>query len=323
MLSLNTFSQKESNFWYFGNYAGLNFNPGAPVSIRDGEISSNAGCASMSDRNGNLLFYTDGEKVYNKDHDIMLNGFTLKGNSKSTQSALIVPMPEDTKQYSPRKYYIFTTDVYNGTKGLRYSIVDMRLDHGKGGIESFNKDKLLLNLSAEKIASVIHNDCNSIWIVGLSTIDGEKGEFDNLFDTYHSFLLTPSGIETNSIKTTFQRKYIGVGYMKASPRGSKLAAAHTNSKVFSIYDFDNATGQLSNEVLFENSPNPYGVEFSKLGRHLFYSYPGGISQLRFGLNGALNGGSNIGGSSVTIGGALQMGSDGKIYRSLFYPRESH
>ena len=54
------------NVWYFGYGAGVDFNSGLPVSITGGQINSAEGCASISDANGNILFYTDGVTVYNR-----------------------------------------------------------------------------------------------------------------------------------------------------------------------------------------------------------------------------------------------------------------
>ena len=62
------FSQKEANIWYFGENAGLDFNSGTPVALTDGQLNTGEGCASISDSSGNLLFYTDGVTVYNKNH---------------------------------------------------------------------------------------------------------------------------------------------------------------------------------------------------------------------------------------------------------------
>ena len=68
------FSQNEGNIWYFGWNAGLDFNSGAPVALTDGQLFTLEGCASISDMNGDLLFYTDGMVVYNKNHVLMPNG---------------------------------------------------------------------------------------------------------------------------------------------------------------------------------------------------------------------------------------------------------
>ena len=96
--------QKEYNNWFFGAGCGLDFSAGAPVYLPGGQISTDEGCSAMSDKNGNLLMYTDGLKVLDKTHNIMPNGSVLQGNSSSTQSALIVSAPG-----SNTLYYIFTT----------------------------------------------------------------------------------------------------------------------------------------------------------------------------------------------------------------------
>ena len=65
-------AQNEGNIWYFGENAGLDFNSGAPVPLIDGQLNTLEGCAAISDNSGDLLFYTDGMTVYNKNHIINL-----------------------------------------------------------------------------------------------------------------------------------------------------------------------------------------------------------------------------------------------------------
>lgn len=96
-------SQGEANVWYFGENAGLDFNNGAPVAITNGQLVTDEGCATISNATGQLLFYTDGVTVYNRNHSIMLNGTGLLGHASSTQSATIIPQPGTT-----HLYYIFT-----------------------------------------------------------------------------------------------------------------------------------------------------------------------------------------------------------------------
>jgi hypothetical protein len=59
----------------------------------DGELNTLEGSASISDTNGQLLFYTDGATVWNRNHDTLQNGFGLLGEASSTQAALIIPKP--------------------------------------------------------------------------------------------------------------------------------------------------------------------------------------------------------------------------------------
>ena len=94
---------REGNIWYFGQYAGLDFNTGTPIAITDGQLNTLEGCASIADNNGDLLFYTDGMTVYDRNHSIMSNGTGLLGNSSSSQSGIIVKKPG-----SLATYYIFT-----------------------------------------------------------------------------------------------------------------------------------------------------------------------------------------------------------------------
>ena len=89
----------------FWKEAGLDFNSGSPVALTNGQLNTTEGCTTISDKNGNLLFYTDGSVVYDKSHQVMPNGYGLLGHYSSTQSAIIVPKPNN-----PNLYYIFTVD---------------------------------------------------------------------------------------------------------------------------------------------------------------------------------------------------------------------
>ena len=68
-----TYSQGEANIWYYGNYAGLDFNNGNPVALTNGQVNTYEASAIMSNASGQLLFYTDGNTVWNRNHQIMLN----------------------------------------------------------------------------------------------------------------------------------------------------------------------------------------------------------------------------------------------------------
>ena len=124
-LTINSFgssstpsNSKEGNIWYFGENAGIDFNSGVPISLNDGQLNTLEGCASIADYNGDLLFYTDGSLVYNKNHTIMPNGTGLFGNNSSSQSAIIVKKPASTSIY-----YIFTVGAAAAIEG---HFVDVR-----------------------------------------------------------------------------------------------------------------------------------------------------------------------------------------------------
>ena len=54
-----------------------------PKLLKDGALNTFEGVASISDYKGNLLFYTDGQKVWNSKHEIMPNGDGLMGDSSA------------------------------------------------------------------------------------------------------------------------------------------------------------------------------------------------------------------------------------------------
>ena len=96
--------------------------------------------ATVSDENGNFLFYTNGRSVFNKGMNYLPGGNnTLKaGNegvnqmSSSTQGSMIVKHPESDL------YYIFTVRdvISNHRDGIQYVTVDMSANEGAGKVSS-------------------------------------------------------------------------------------------------------------------------------------------------------------------------------------------
>lgn len=121
-----TTAQREYDQWYFGIGLSLDFrSPIVPLSYTS-SISQLEGSASICSKStGSLLFYTDGQTVWDRTHRVMPGGTGLQGHYSSAQSALIVPMPCDTNTY-----YLFTADqqgYFSNPTGVNYSIIDMRL----------------------------------------------------------------------------------------------------------------------------------------------------------------------------------------------------
>ncbi|HDO26956.1 MAG TPA: hypothetical protein ENH02_02455, partial [Bacteroidetes bacterium] len=94
-------AQNEANVWYFGSFAGLDFNTGQPV-VLDGFFFAYRSSASISDSIGNFLFATNGEKIWNRNKQMMQNGDSIKGNFSTSQGSLIVQKPG-----SGHLYYVF------------------------------------------------------------------------------------------------------------------------------------------------------------------------------------------------------------------------
>jgi len=209
ILSASAFSQGEANNWYFGSKAGITFNNGSPQALTDSEMITQEGCAAISDANGQLLFYTNGVTVYNKNHGIMSNGTGLMGHISATLSATIVPLPG-----SNHLYYIFTIDAQSGSNGFRYSIVDLNANNGLGAVTQ-TKNVLIYAPSTEKVSVVKHTNNVDYWIVS-------HGVFSN---TFYCHLLTAIGLSASPVTNNigaFIGNLLAIGSMKFSPDGSKM-----------------------------------------------------------------------------------------------------
>jgi gliding motility-associated-like protein len=326
LFPIAVFGQGETSNWHFGNGAGIRFNnDGSIKNVKKSKLDTFEGCATISDTFGELLFYTDGITVYNRDHEIMDNGEGLFGDPSSTQSALIVPKPED-----PDLYYIFTVDTGLSENdpdfGLNYSVVDMALNAGSGAVTE--KNRTLLDNCSEKITAVVKN-CfeRSIWVITLAAQNGISGPLN----TFYAFEVNASGVQSTPVKTTFPNLQIEDerGYLKLSPDGTKLVSANFYDGLF-IYDFNQLTGKATNQQMITipgDNKNPYGVEFSPDSELLYVhssnesdvlSYLGHASSLwQFDIVSA-----DISASAVELDnrpifrGALQQAENGKIYRTI-------
>ncbi|HYF67769.1 MAG TPA: hypothetical protein VD884_06525 [Ohtaekwangia sp.] len=150
-LEHSAFAQKEASIWYFGHNAGLDFNSNYyPLPLQNSVMQTQGGGTVISDKHsGELLFYSNGEKIWNKNHHVMDNGNDLFGTSSADQCALIVPFPG-----YPNRFYLFTIKaVYdNGiASNMYYSIIDMSVDNGLGGVTTKNK-MLVSNVTENQIA---------------------------------------------------------------------------------------------------------------------------------------------------------------------------
>lgn len=308
LFALPAHAQLEAANWYFGDHAGLDFNSGFPVALTDSQMFQNEGCATISDANGNLLFYTNGIEIYNANHVLMQNGGGLLGSDSSTQSAVIVPFPGNTN-----KYYVFAVGYEGHSNGLTYSVVDMTLDGGLGGVVAGEKNIQLETPVAEKITAVYHANNTDIWVIAHGLNNNE----------YLAYLITSSGINTSPVISAVGNIHTissgAIGYLKASPDGTMLACAihFDNSMGTELFDFDNATGVVSNPKIINQYPT-YGIEFSPNSKILYCTsmgwFAGGIYQYDL-TQPTL---ADIQNSETIISGfnkyaALQLGIDGKLY----------
>ncbi len=312
LLQLHAFSQgKEANVWYFGQRAGIDFNSGSPpVTLLDSQMSAggggSSGSASIADSNGNLLFYSNGLHIWNKNHVFMQNGQDI--GTLSSQGAMIVPIPGNNKLFYFFNYiWEFSVFQYH----FQYSVIDMNLDNGNGVVVASQKGIRLFNNSSNHLSAVTHINGQDVWVLAHKYYS----------DYYYAYLVTADSLHHTPVISQVGSVFdASSGYMKISPNGKKVVSAVQQSPLafFDLVDFDNETGIVNDQnMVHDASGNYYGVEFSPNNSKLYIKGTGKLVQYD------LDAGSpqEILDSEVEIfdggyQGALQLGPDGKIYCSM-------
>ena len=330
LMACTSYAQEEANFWYFGQNAGLDFSTSPPTAIT-GELQTYEGCSTISDKDGKLLFYSDGRTVWSKNNEVMKFyngslGINLKGNDSSTQSALVVPKPGDINLF-----YLFTVGSVNGVNnpGFHYYTIDISKNDGLGEIisESTDLSGSLFQDWSEKVTAVAGKDCDTFWV-----ISADKNKF-------YSYKVDTNGVNTSPVISSFEN-FIDTtrGYLKVSPDGKYVVLANQSDPTY-LFEFNALDGTISNQRELSiprttGNNGGYGVEFSATSKMLYISNgvfsqlnnnPAQTSIFQFNLNNTSI--SEINNSRKTIlsetgfRGALQLGVDGKIYYAR--SRKSH
>ena len=236
--------------WFFGlHWVGTNFNSDEVEFLENLGWFALEACSSISDKEGNLLFYTNGEFVFNSTHWLMagidlfddntwLNGWT----HSAMQGTLILPQPGNDSLY-----YIFTSDSFESFdeghlhRGLCYSMVNMNKDNGYGKIVELNTP--LLDSVGESVIATIHNNGTDYWLIS-----------SNPTGKLYSWLIDETGISgpINEFQSTnincpgaWGKK--NIQFLKFSPRGNlifkgSLCWSNEGYASHSLMGFNNITG---------------------------------------------------------------------------------
>jgi len=312
LTSLTLSAQQYANNWHI-NDCELKFLNDTVVVTPGYPINRFRSVGIMSDRKGNLLFYSDGLSAWNKNHEFMPNGEDL--NIADGRSSVAIPKPG-----SESIYYVFTVDGKASnldTSGVYYSVIDMNLDNGLGDVTE--KGIKLIDDVCAIISATFHSNNKDIWIIAQ--------QYDS--DKYFSILLTENGI-SETITESSIGKVSGTGFahtqLKCSPDGKKIAGGYNSfdHHGFDIFDFDASSGILSNPLSF-NLPTEIrdcdGIEFSSDVSKLYAIMTGSIGEarlLQYDLSDYNEDAINQSMTPVLIPqktgiGQLQLAPNGKIY----------
>jgi hypothetical protein len=228
------------------------------VNLSFGILGNNT---SISDKNGNLLFYTNGCAVMNKDYQVLPNGDSINGGKwfdifwkhcsqgyPGVQDALLLNDPGNKNGY----YLFHKTNIYNApnptTRRIQYTYIDGTLDNGKGDVTIKNKKiNNIDNLLLLYFTGIKHKNKKDWWLF-------QPLENDSAFMT---FLIDETGINQKPNQNTHQyfdrSRSSASGTARFSPDGTKYAIYNYYDQLH-VYDFNRATGILSNHKIIEVYP---------------------------------------------------------------------
>jgi hypothetical protein len=271
VISISITAQRQNRFWMFGNRTGFDFSTSIPIPIPPNLNSSNigyCGTATVSDKRGNLLFYSDGFNIYDNLGNIMDNGIIIPSANASQyyyhiDPVLIVPKPGDDCIY-----YVFTN---NNAYGLRYYTVDMRLNGGLGKVLTGGPNTIWN--SCGPMSLIKHGNNQAFWLV---TLINDAGTYK-----FKSYLVDALGVNSSSNSFSVTNPFIPHHAIKSSKDGTKLAVISGSNgssgiqKHIDLFSFDNSTGTISSQIA-KYTPS-FGVyetfddfEFSENGNYLYY-----------------------------------------------------
>jgi len=279
------------NNWVFANLSLggklLNFDNNTlhinPISLTEGR--SREALVSMSDKEGNLIFYSNNCSIFDKNHALMENGEGLNPGQIQTYWCSVNPFanPNGNSIFSipdpgnNSNYYIFHRDFEAFNIGLPggsqfaplhfyCSKINISQNNGLGKVTSKNEVIIADTLSSNGMQAVRHANGRDWWIL----IPEFKG------NCYYRVILSPNGIEVIDKQCIGKDwdKYAQSGGAYFTPDGTKYVRCHAEYGL-NIFDFDRCSGKLSNPThIGLEAPDTYlisSMALSANGRFVYYN----------------------------------------------------
>ncbi len=312
------YNAPENRVWAFGMRAGINFNSGTPVPFSTKINSSNA-CASTCDSAGQLLFYTDGNTIWNRYHDTMPSAVSIVSYNANQcpQGTLILP-----HLTQPGKYYVFSLERRSSgapTVGrLSYCIVDMALDGGRGDVVA-GSSYTFADTGMWGAMTAVPGNAHNFWLI------------NHLRDTNVFVVrnITAAGFSApayHKIGVYDNSHCVHSAGIKCSPDRTLLAYTHPCGNIiaaktgFELFRFNPGDGSISDALAFD-TVSCFGIEFSPDGSKLyvgdFYLYEHIVQQFDVSVPtyAAITASRHIfpSVSGYTVIRDMKVGPDGKMY----------
>ncbi len=275
------YAQGYNNLWFmgYGNYAALPFG-GTNIDFFSGSANAyfepnrsmefSATVVNVTDSLGQLLFYSNGAWIANRNNTQMVNGDSLNPSWNTSNnyvyglnlvnSHLAIKMPGNDSLY-----YLFHQTLdhvfpYYPDK-CYFSVINMNGDSGNG--EVIQKNTVFINDTlATQMSACKHANGRDWWII-----------IPEAFSPgYYIYLFNPSGLQF-VCKQTIGTRWFLFGGQSAFSRDGSLYAMYDSRNDLEVFDFDRCSGLFSNarQVAIYDTMNSTGVAISPNNRFIYGS----------------------------------------------------
>lgn len=250
-----SFSKNEGNIWYFGANCGLDFNNAEVRVLNGSKLNSKEACATFCDEKGEVILYSDGVSLWNKNHNRINDNLLMKGNQSATQGVLIVP--SNVRNSGKQIFYIYTAINLNKSQGLNKYTIEYD-NSNPDNSKIINEEHIADNISEKLIAfPFINSNGLADYVIAFQS---------NYLNNYHIGFYYNNSIKYSDISGSNLYSNITtntVGYLRYSQDGKKLACVISLDSTIEIYDFDSQNISLSNRINIKTGKNKsiYGLEF--------------------------------------------------------------
>ncbi len=239
-------------------------------------------CVSMSDEIGNLIFYSNGISVLNRNHEIMAGSedynyhpFHEQYNDSglpTTQGSIALPAPESENKYflihGKVNLEINSPDIDIYITDLYYSIIDLAGNDESG--ELIQASIPIVNDTLENfgIAAVKHANGRDWWVIAVA---------DENVNKYYVILIDRNGVHLHHIQdlSSMGDHETGVGQVYFSNNGElyvrNIITLLNDVSYLDILHFDRCTGTLviKEMITYSDSNRTAGLAISHNGRFAY------------------------------------------------------
>lgn len=272
--------------WFFGNGVIGDFTNATPTFTQLPVLdqydppTSYEGTATVSNEKGELIWATNGRRLWTTDgtmvHDGVTSGFTTGNEGAKVTGSAVQGILVVRHNLNPNVYHVFCTD----------DVIDDQ-DPTKDGLDHFTVDpkgailsgptSIQVGRTFEGLTATMHGNGVDIWVMAQDFTSGN----------YNAYLIDCGGLNLGESELN---QDLGIsfeghaswtrGALEFSWDGSKMAQGHPTfwpqgDQEVSLYNFNNNTGLLSSAVHFSDDQLPhdniYDIEFTADNSKLYFT----------------------------------------------------